>query len=1272
MRILAIRGANLASLAGKFELNLAEGPLAQAGVFAICGPTGAGKSTLLDAMCLALFDDAPRLDASSRVRVGREEDVDDRLTTSDPRTFLRKGTAEGYAEVDFRGVDGRHYRARWEVRRARGRVDGRLQPTAMSLHDLELDTPIAGSRKTDVKQAIEERLGLSFDQFRRSVLLAQGDFAAFLDADAKERAGLLERMTGTEIYGVISMEAHARAGEAKRSLEQLEERAGLLSVLSDAERAELESRIQELRRKCLIEERSGRDAKAALDWHAQLAALRQEENEAAEEHERIERLLALWETRRSELASYARALPVQPWLDALDRAKAALSARQNEGERAEAERSLAVIRAEEARKVLASRRAAAMDAEQAYEQAAPELARARLLDESIETDRAQLAELESKLQGAEQAHTHARTEVQQHEAKIAQLRADERAARDWLDAHRQLAPIAERWERNAERLARVVEIAGEVKQLAAAREAAVRALERAEANVAERAQRAEAAAAEEESARLAWEKEQEEARQGRSAETLALERRQWVARFATLQTMIAVAERAQDAHDAAKRQRDLAKQAGEAARRADAQAQEVERERDATQRAHREAQRARDLMRATLDLASHREELREGEPCPLCGSREHPFVREAPAKALLEAQDRRMQELAESAAALERKLADLRRTAAAERETQERAEAEAAEWRRKLDEDRVKYEEAARQLELEPADSTGAAKASRRRVDWGPLFASAAGAADGPLLDPASRRWLDRAHASAQEALNALDEEESARRQREERLGVLRSAYEAARERAARAAQDAARATESREERARDVERLGREHAQRKQRLESAAAELERELEPFPGWRERLFAGAAAFAEEVEREVVGWRVRSERRSEAARAAAALEPGLEAARERLARALQQLEEARKAVETARAELKDKIKKRAHLLGGASADEHEQLLRRLRDEARRAAQEASEALAVADRRALEAEGRAERAREAREEAERDVERASHQLAAALLDVGLSEEEARSRLTRDREEMERWSAELAKLDQQRTTLATVLAERRRKREAHEAHEPPEMNAEQAREAVLEADKRLTAAREELVAEQTRLARDDEQRKQKSSLAKELERQREQVAVWAALSDLIGSANGSKLRVFAQSLTLEILLEHANHHLRELAPRYSLARVPGEDLALMIIDHEMGDEVRAVSTLSGGESFLVALGMALGLASLSSQRARIDSLFIDEGFGVLDPSSLDIVLSALDALQATGRQVGLISHVTTIAERFHTRVMVVPAGPAKSRVQLVEELAG
>ena len=103
-------------------------------MFAICGPTGAGKSTLLDAMCLALFDTAPRLDGRGRGRVGRggARTTPTGSPRSDPRSLLRKGSGQGFAEVDFEGIDGRRYRARWEVRRARGRADGKLQPTTMS------------------------------------------------------------------------------------------------------------------------------------------------------------------------------------------------------------------------------------------------------------------------------------------------------------------------------------------------------------------------------------------------------------------------------------------------------------------------------------------------------------------------------------------------------------------------------------------------------------------------------------------------------------------------------------------------------------------------------------------------------------------------------------------------------------------------------------------------------------------------------------------------------------------------------------------------------------------------------------------------------------------------------------------------------------------------------------------------------------------------------------------------------------------------------------
>jgi exonuclease SbcC len=148
----------------------------------------------------------------------------------------------------------------------------------------------------------------------------------------------------------------------------------------------------------------------------------------------------------------------------------------------------------------------------------------------------------------------------------------------------------------------------------------------------------------------------------------------------------------------------------------------------------------------------------------------------------------------------------------------------------------------------------------------------------------------------------------------------------------------------------------------------------------------------------------------------------------------------------------------------------------------------------------------------------------------------------------------------------------------------------------------------------------------------------------------------------------VFAQSLTLDALLAHANLHLDDLSPRYRLARVPGHDLDLQVVDRDMGDEIRSVHSLSGGESFLVSLALALGLSSLSSRDTRVESLLIDEGFGSLDPSTFEVALAVLDALQASGRKVGVISHVPGLAERIGVRIAVKPQGPGRSVVRVME----
>ena len=170
-------------------------------------------------------------------------------------------------------------------------------------------------------------------------------------------------------------------------------------------------------------------------------------------------------------------------------------------------------------------------------------------------------------------------------------------------------------------------------------------------------------------------------------------------------------------------------------------------------------------------------------------------------------------------------------------------------------------------------------------------------------------------------------------------------------------------------------------------------------------------------------------------------------------------------------------------------------------------------------------------------------------------------------------------------------------------------------------------------------------------------------METQQNRWQQWESLNELIGSSVGAKFRVFAQSLTLEDLLAHSNQHLEDFARRYHLQRVPGSDLELQIIDRDMADDVHSIHSLSGGESFLISLALALGLASLSSNRTQVESLFIDERFGSLDPETLDIAIASLDTLQALGRKVGVISHVPILVERIGAKVVVEKQGGGQCR---------
>ena len=243
MKILSLRGENLASLAGRFSLDFTADPLAGAGLFAITGDTGAGKSTLLDALCLALYGEYPRLDFSSSESLLDPSGVS--IKASDSRHILRRGAGLGYAEVDFEDRDGKTYRARWEVSRAREKAAGTLKNVKRSLVRLSDGETLADKPK-DVSQRVQGLTGLSFDQFRRTSLLAQGHFDAFLAATGNDRAELLERITGTEIYGRISTFVYQGAEQRREGFQLLQAQLQQISRLTDSERALIAISLAEL------------------------------------------------------------------------------------------------------------------------------------------------------------------------------------------------------------------------------------------------------------------------------------------------------------------------------------------------------------------------------------------------------------------------------------------------------------------------------------------------------------------------------------------------------------------------------------------------------------------------------------------------------------------------------------------------------------------------------------------------------------------------------------------------------------------------------------------------------------------------------------------------------------------------------------------------------------------------------------------------------------------------------------------------------------------
>lgn len=1241
MRILSVAGENLASLHGPFTIDFESEPLARAGLFAITGPTGAGKSTILDAICLALYGTTPRLQAvSGRGHVVGNGVDESRLTNTDPASLLRKGTARGFAEVVFVGRDGVRYRARWAVRRARERVDGRIQAPTAELWNEETGEAV-GRTRTEVYQAIEARIGLSYDQFCRSVLLAQGEFSRFLLASEKERAELLERVTGTEIYRRISQAAHERLVEARQAVAAVEARLSGIELFSEEERAQREAELQKWEAALRKARQDLAAAEKAVAWFDR----RKELGEAVEEAKgKFEAAEAAWKEAEPLRTRVGEADEAEPLREAL----AAVSRAVGDRKKIRSQIEKAAVAEKEAESEAKVARGEAEAAVQGYEAAVrelealgPVLLEARKLDQTIAHARSDRERLETAWREASEKVEKQREEIASLEGKIRRHEEMRARAEAWLAEHERLAPLASQWERWRPQLLAV----------GAAWSARARAEEEAEKHEVSLRDLGErhAAVVEELEALRAAVKEAEEAAQIAAEAVKGIDRASFRARREDLQRaertvreferLASELERLRE--EAARYEKRAARAAEEAAGaknelgKLEGQAELLTEQLAVAEREFRDAQRA-------LDLKEQRSLLREGEPCPLCGAREHPWAAEDAALATA------WKERRERAEGLRDKLAEVQgkrseveaQRAAAESRRQEALEA-GAERAAAMEALRARWEERAPHLEEALGTLGGEARPAIGDRE----------AIEGIL------RGIDR-------AVRALGEEEAEADRLEQAAARAREGARELREKK-EAREDAARRLEKGKG---ELSGLARERRLEAEAAKRQAATLLAPLEALlpEGAAEALARDPQALVEALDGEVLAWREREEARAEAAEALAELRPQRESAAVWLAELQGAERSARAAADEKAARLAALEKERAGLLGGEPADVVERRHRETVKLASSGLEAAREKLAEAERKVASAASLRQSLHQALGEAEEEVARSLEARERALAGAGLSLEEAEARLGHSPEELAAWRRRLGALDSGLAAAKTLLFERERALRAHEEAEPPlakeaavRLDRERLESQCKEAETSFHDARAALLA-------DDEARRRAQSILPELEEKRREAKKWAELHELIGSSSGDKFQLFAQSMTLEVLLAHANVHLEDLAPRYRLERVPGQNLQLQVVDRDMGDEVRAANSLSGGETFLVSLALALGLSGLSSN-TPVESLFVDEGFGSLDPQSLDMALASLDALQATGRRVGVISHVQGMAERIGVQIRVEPQGSGRSRVQVV-----
>jgi len=1220
MKILKIKLKNLNSLKGTHELDFTNAPLQDCGLFVITGNTGAGKSTILDAITLALFGRVPRFESRTAEEV------------------LTHGMKECYAEVTF-ASQGKQYSSRWSIQK---NSKGNLKRAHREIADAQTNKILAKGTR-DANRLIPKLLqGLEFEHFVRSVMLAQGDFVAFLKG-TEDRSQILERLTNSERYSQLSKAAHLRHKEAETALEREKNRIEEVQLLTDEDVENIQNELEEAEKNV---KHIAKDNKQLQD---QLQAIEQIEKWQAQKEKLQQSLQEISEKQKAltkdfeRLAQHQKAQPFeQDWQKIQQLQKEATNTNKSLEEVAttleEKQSRLNQLeeQKEDLQQTLQKAKEAYADFQEIYDQVLQ-------LDTTIDATQQTTQQTASEKKTFEKKLEKEKKTAQTLKAAQQEIQKNQEKISAWLEEHQRFESLTKNetiatlehlsnnlhnyekeLNKDQEKKAAFVQTIDKsqksIRSLKKKKEKAQKALEKTEATYQALCKDNQLHTEASHQDRLNYLN-----KKNKDSEKL-LESLDELQKIATQKTVL---------HEEISQTNEELEILHVALYETDWQYIELEKIVKKKRKEKSYYQGTLDEQKQKKSLSSLRGSLDEGQECPLCFATEHPFrsmdnvdidfaIKQAEKdvqkaeKACTNA-EKDLQELSSDQRLIIQKTQQLQNQQAADLKQLTELEAQV----QQITKDR-NYLSVLQILhdEHQLAEEISSIKTQKKKSE--------------ELKDTLQKEY--------NHLLSQQKEVDSTHKRLEDAQEYLQN-YQ------------------------KELEELTQDIKQHQQNSKAAKEKIQQTLQPFEldGSLNEQVKQLKSIKLNFQKKQTSW---EDNRSSIKE----LSIQLTHATEQIEEVSQDITTKEEKLATLTAALKELKQKRFELLG-------DQQLSTVNTQHKNTIKTIEKQVADNDKKgqALKAsknklEGQQAESKKRQQKLTQTIAQEKPKLLEALQEVDITSFQQLQELLLPKEEV-------TQIKEQKNTLEEKqrLYQQQKKEVSQQLEAAQEVDISQKQSI---ADKLEVGQEQQQQINQTigglseRLKQQAVQKKKHQALLQKIEKLHQEERKWYRLRSIIGSANGKKFRLFAQSITLRKLIQLANKHLSYfLNGRYFLQKrqvdysdsKPTEFLEIDIVDTFQANNKRPLKTLSGGESFLASLALALGLADMAGNNTSIESLFIDEGFGTLDADTLKVAIKALQSLQATGKTIGVISHVEQLKNNIDTQVQVIKQGGGFSTIDVV-----